>query len=449
MSDHLGVDQLSSSETTATPKARQGRGRVLFASFIGTVIEFYDFGIYGTAAALVFPQVFFPALGPAAGTVASFATFGVAFAARPLGSIIFGHFGDILGRKRSLVATMLMMGISTFLVGLLPTASQIGVVAPLLLTALRIFQGIAAGGEYAGAVLFVSEHSPKASRGLWSAAPNLGGSGAIILTNLTFLLTSLTMSPQAFVAWGWRIPFLTSAVLVLLGLWVRLRVSETPVFISQQARGTRSRAPFLEAFRVQSRQIFLAIGSMICLMALVYVGGPYLTSYGSKTLGMDQTFVLAIATVGGLMTGVGILIGSAWSDRIGRRKVMIVGAAAGTVWTLALFPILDMKTGWAFAIGMPLTSLISGVVTGPVGAFLSELFHTRYRYTAAGISYSVAAMIGGALPPIIAPIVIERWGSLAFGFLLAFVCLLSLLCIVALKETRNYELDRVDTDVKN
>ncbi|MFC7754081.1 MFS transporter [Tsukamurella soli] len=221
----------------ATDDSPQSMKRVAVASFIGTVIEFYDFGIYGTAAALVFPHVFFPALGPAAGAVASFATFGVAFGARPFGSLLFGHFGDRLGRKRTLIATLLLMGVATLLVGLMPTADRIGAWAPLLIVVLRILQGLAAGGEFAGAVLFASENAPKAKRGFWAMFPSFGGGGAILLANGVFFLTSASMSDKALVDWGWRIPFIGSIILVAVGLWVRLKTEETP------SSSTRSRAP--------------------------------------------------------------------------------------------------------------------------------------------------------------------------------------------------------------
>ncbi|AKS36475.1 MFS transporter [Mycolicibacterium goodii] len=435
------------SAPTANPESQHGIKRVATASFIGTVIEFYDFGIYGTAAALVFPHVFFPALGPAAGTVASFATFGVAFAARPFGSLLFGHFGDRYGRKKTLVATMLLMGIATILVGLMPTAAQIGVIAPILLVALRILQGLAAGGEYAGAVLFSSEHAPKAQRGFWGSFANLGGGGAIVLSNATFFLTAILVSDEDFVNWAWRVPFLASFLLVIVGLWIRLTTGESPVFTKEVKRGGTSRIPFVEAFKHQSREIALAIGILTMIMALVYVGGTYLVNYGTKELGLSRTYVLGMAMVGGLAVTLGCVIGAIMSDRFGRRFVLGCTATIGILWTLALFPILDMRSHAAFAVGLPVTALLAGIGTGPQGAFLSELFHTRYRYTAAGFSYSVAGMIGGGLLPIVGAWIVGAVGSMALGAILAVVCIISLICMAVLGETRHYDLDRaVATD---
>ncbi|SFG52860.1 Sugar phosphate permease [Streptomyces mirabilis] len=436
------VPPLGAPGSTADAANHPGMKRVATASFIGTVIEFYDFGIYGTAAALVFPHVFFPALGEAAGTVASFATYGVAFVARPFGSLLFGHFGDRLGRKKSLIATMLLMGLATILVGCMPTAGQIGVVAPVLIVVLRVLQGLAAGGEFAGAVLFSSEHAPKGKRGLWSMFANFGGGGAITLANLTFFLTTLFMSGDTFTSWGWRIPFLASFLLVIVGLWIRLRIDETPVFKNNAARSGTSRIPFLEAFKHQPLQILLAAGTVMVGFALTYIGGTYLVSYGTAVLELPRTFVLAMAMVGGLTISAGVVLGAVLSDRIGRRWVIVGAASVAVVWALVLFPILDQGSRAVFAIGVPVTMFISGVATGPQGAFLSELFHTRYRYTAAGLSYSLAGMVGGAVPPLIAASVIDSFGSFAFGCILAGFCLVSLICVLVVGETRQLDLER-------
>ena len=424
-------------EASPPPKMK----RVAAASFIGTVIEFYDFGIYGTAAALVFPQIFFPALGPAAGTVASFAALGVAFVARPFGSIIFGHLGDRLGRKKTLIATMLLMGLSTILVGLMPTAASIGVLAPILIVVLRVLQGLAAGGEFAGAVLFSSENSPKGKRGFWAMMPSLGGGGAILLANLTFFLTSILMSSETFVSYGWRIPFLASFLLVIFGLWVRLSIEETPVFKNQIARAGAAKLPFAEAFRSQPRQILLATGSITMVFALTYIGGTYLVSYGTSVLKLERPFVLGVAIVGGITISIGVVVGAMLSDRIGRRWTIVGTAVVGAGWSLVLFPILDLRSTTAFLIGLPVTMFISGIATGPLGAFLSELFATRYRYTAAGFAYSLAGMIGGGVPPLVAAAIIASLGGPAFGFILAGVCLVSLVCILCIGETSQLDLE--------
>ena len=422
----------------------QSMRRVATASFIGTVIEFYDFNIYGTAAALVFPVVFFPALGPLAGTVASFATLGVAFVARPFGSILFGHFGDRLGRKKTLIATMLLMGVATLLVGLMPTAGTIGVAAPILIVLLRILQGLAAGGEWGGAVLFASENAPKAKRGFWSMFPSFGGGIAIILANATFWATAVGMSSETFVAWGWRIPFLASILLIGVGLWVRLSIDETPVFAKQVQRAGVAKAPFLDAFKSQPKQILLATGTTVMTLSLTYVGGTYMVSYGTSVLELPRPDVLAVAILGGVAISIGVLIGAALSDRIGRRRQITIIACLAIVWTLVLFPILETRSPAAFAIGVPVTMFLSGLATGPLGAFLSEIFHTRYRYTATGLSYSLAGMLGGAIPPLIAGPIIATAGGFTFGVILACVALVSLICVRVIGETKQLDLDRED-----
>ena len=443
-------DQALSGASPAGPPADgnkpQSMRRVATASLVGTVIEFYDFGIYGTAAALVFPKLFFPALGPVAGTVASFATLGVAFVARPFGSVVFGHFGDRLGRKKTLIATMLTMGIATLLVGVMPTAASIGVAAPILIVVLRILQGLAAGGEWGGAVLFASENAPKAQRGFWSAAPSFGGGIAIILANATFWGTAVGMSNDAFLAWGWRIPFLASILLIGVGLWIRLSTDETRMFKKQIAHGV-ARTPFLDAFRAQPKQILLATGTAVMTLSLTYIGGTYLVSYGTTTLELTRPDVLAVATLGGVAISIAVVLGAVLSDRIGRRRMITIAACLAIVWTLALFPILDTKTLAAFAIGAPITMFISGLATGPLGAFLSEIFHTRYRYTATGLSYALAAMLGGAIPPLVAGPIIAAWGGFTFGVILACIAVVSLICVRLIGETKQLELDREDTDM--
>lgn len=428
----------------ADGKTPQGMTRVATASFIGTVIEFYDFGIYGTAAALVFPKLFFPALGPVAGTVASFATLGVAFFARPFGSVLFGHFGDRLGRKKTLIATMLTMGISTLLVGLMPTAVTIGVAAPILIVVLRILQGLAAGGEWGGAVLFASERAPKSQRGFWSMFPSFGGGIAIILANATFWGTAVGMSNDAFLAWGWRIPFLASILLIGFGLWIRLSTDEAPLFKNQIAAGV-ARIPFLDAFKAQPKQILLATGTTVMTLTLTYIGGTYLVAYGTTVLGLARPDVLAVATLGGVAISVAVVLGAVVSDRIGRRRVITIAACLAVIWTLALFPILDTRTLFAFAVGVPVTMFLSGLATGPLGAFLSEIFHTRYRYTATGLSYALAAMLGGAIPPLVAGPIIAAWGGFTFGVILACIALVSLICVRLIGETKQLDLDREDT----
>ncbi|MGW0042859.1 MFS transporter [Rhodococcus sp. NPDC003348] len=431
------------SETAAAPATRTSVRRVAVASCIGTTIEFYDFFIYGTAAALVFPTVFFPALGSTAGTVASFATFAVAFIARPVGAMLFGHYGDRIGRKKTLVSTLLLMGISTLLIGLLPSADTIGVAAPLILVLLRFAQGFAVGGEWAGATLLTAEYAPPGKRGLYAMFPQLGPAIAFILSSGTFLVTGSILGDtnDTFLAWGWRVPFLFSIVLVAIGLYMRLAIEETPVFRANQAAPQEvRRLPFADAWRHQSKEIMLSAGALATLFAFFYMGTAFLTSYGTKTLGFSRPFVLSVGIASAFVFGAAIIVSALYSDRIGRRKVIMASCVAALVWALALFPLLDTGSPAAFAIGMFGTLTIFGVAYGPCGALLPEMFHTRYRYTGAGLGYNLAGVLGGAIPPLIAAPLASSFGGIAIGVMLAALAVLSFFCTRALVETKDLSL---------
>ncbi|MET0189268.1 MAG: MFS transporter [Pseudonocardia sediminis] len=409
--------------------------RIAMASMTGTVIEFYDFFIYGTAAALVFNKVFFPELGAAAGTALALATFGVAFVARPFGSILFGHFGDRLGRKGTLVTTLLMMGLSTLAIGLLPTAGTIGVLAPILLVVLRIVQGLAVGGEWAGATLLTAENSPGKARGKYALFPQLGPSVAFSLASATFLLTALTMSPEAFQAWGWRLPFIGSILLVGVGLYVRLKLEETAAFKEKAAGPVSTSLPIAEVFRTRSRSVLLGAGATTAVFAFFYIGVTFLTSYGTTQLGLARTTVLTMGIIGGLVFAATTILGAIASDRIGRRNMVVIGNALSVVGGLVAFPILDIGTPWSFGLGISVILGVVGFAYGPIGAQLPELFPTRYRYTGAGISYNLAGVLGGGVVPLISAALVPVYGSFAIGLLLAGVSVLSLGCALALPKT--------------
>ncbi len=424
---------------TSTNKMR----RIAIASCTGTTIEFYDFFIYGTAAALVFGELFFPALGGAAGTAAAFATFGVAFVARPFGSILFGHFGDRIGRKKTLVSTLLLMGLSTIAIGLIPTAETIGAAAPILLVVLRILQGLAVGGEWAGATLLTAENAPKAKRGAYAMFPQLGPSIAFMLASGTFLLTALTMSDEVFLAYGWRIPFIASFLLVAVGLYVRLNIDETPVFTGELRKGNASAVPFGEAVKGQPREVLLGGAMVTMIFAFFYISVSYLTSYGTAVLELPRTTVLALGILGGSVFAAMTIVSALYSDRLGRRRLVIYANAVAIPWSLLLFPILDIGTPWAFAVGISVTLGIVGLAYGPVGAYLPELFNTRYRYTAAGMAYNLGAVLGGAIPPLLATTLVALYGSFSIGVYLAVTAAFSLASTFALTETRDNELDAV------
>jgi MFS family permease len=419
------------------PSRPNSMKKIAVASMVGTLIEFYDFLIYGTAAALVFAKVFFPSLGQSSGTVLALATFGVAFIARPLGSVIFGHFGDRIGRKKTLVSTLLLMGGSTVAIGLLPTAESIGIWAPIAVVILRIAQGLAVGGEWAGATLLTSENTTSASRGTYAAFPQLGASLAFSLASATYLIIALAISPESFLAWGWRIPFLASGALVVVGLMVRLTIDETPEFKSSVERNEIVRAPIAETFREQGRHVVLCGLMMMPTFAFFYVGAVYMTTYATGTLGLSKTTVLTAGIVGGLSWASTTIVGSIWSDRYDRHDVVLFGSLISMAVSLVLFPIIDLGTPLSFLIGIALMLGSLGFAYGPMGALLPETFATRYRYSAAGMSYSLGGVLGGAVIPLVATSLVASFGSYALGLLLAATALVGCASVLMLRRLRS------------
>ena len=450
---------MSSTSSAGSPPVPLGR--VAAASCAGTTIEFYDFFIYGTAAALVFPKVFFPALGSTAGTVASFATFAVAFIARPVGAVLFGHYGDRIGRKRTLISTLLLMGAATVLIGLLPGAATIGVAAPIILVLLRFAQGFAVGGEWAGATLLTAEYAPKGKRGLYGVFPQLGPAIAFGLSSGTFLITGLVMgdTDEAFLNYGWRIPFLLSILLIGVGLWVRLSIEETPAFRAAQARAKARaeieasaparRMPFLDVVRSQPREVLLSAGALTMLFAFFYMGTAYLTTYGTSKTGpaLDRPTVLGIGVAAAVVFGAATVVSGMLSDRYGRKNVITVSSVAGIVWALVLFPLVDMGGALNFGIGLSVTMVIFAIAYGPAGSYLPELFRAEHRYTGAGLGYNLAGVLGGAIPPLLAPGLAASFGSFSIGVMLALTGVLSLVCVSMLAETRDRELEHELSEV--
>ncbi|MEU8956820.1 MFS transporter [Streptomyces sp. NPDC048518] len=414
--------------------------RVAVASFIGTAIEFYDFYIYGTAAALVLNEAFFPTLDPVNATLASFSTYAVAFAARPVGSVIFGHFGDRVGRKSVLVASLLLMGLSTALVGLLPGYGTWGIWAPLLLILLRFLQGIGLGGEWGGAALLAVEHAPHKKRGLYAAFPQLGPSVGFFAATGVFWLLSAALSDEAFRSWGWRVPFLLSFLLVGVGLFVRLRISETPVFAKAMAAHEASKAPALDVLRRHPRELLLGAGAMIVAYGLFYTATTYCLSYATGTLHISRNTMLGLSLVACLFLAAGTWLAATRSDGAGRRRLVLAGTGLAAVWGLVLFPLLDTEQPVLIALGIGGALFCMGVIYGPMGAYLPELFATNVRYSGASLAYNLGGVLGGAVSPLVATRLQSAFGSSSVGWYVSAMAVVSLLCVLALPETRDREL---------
>lgn len=412
--------------------------RVLVAGWLGTTVEFYDFFIYGMAAALVFPKLFFPELGDAAGVTASFATFAVAFIARPLGGVLFGYIGDRAGRKTTLVATLLLMGVATVAIGLLPTGQTIGIWAPILLVVFRFAQGLAVGGEWASAALFVGEYAPKDKRAIYALSPTLGTCSGLLLATLTFLASGLFMSAESFESWGWRIPFLLSVVLVALGLFVRLGIAETPIFREAMARADRVRAakaPLVELFRHQWREVLLSAGATMMWLAFFYLGAVYLTNYGTTTLGFSRTQMLTVNCIGVVVCLVAMIVGAVLADRVGRRVVMAWANGAAVVWAFFLFPVVDSGSIVLVGVATSFTLVLVGLASGPTTAWLPETFRTAYRSTGTGVAFNLGSVVAGAIPPILAAPILANFGSVGLGVMMALIAAVATVCVLAMRET--------------
>lgn len=410
---------------------------------VGTTVEFYDFYIYGTAAALVFPTVFFPNLSPAMATIASMGTFAAAFVSRPLGGAVFGHFGDRLGRKATLVATLLIMGLCTVAVGLTPGEATIGEAAPAIVLTLRLLQGFAVGGEWAGSALLAAEYAPSGQRGRYGTFTAIGAGIATLLTGLTFLIVNSTVgeASPAFLNWGWRVPFLLSGLLVAIALYVRVTIDETPVFRKQQAHSRPPRAPLLDVIRQQPAYVVLSSGSFVALFTYVYMAGAYLTSYAHSHLGLSRNAILIAGILGGLVWTALVPVSARLCDRVGRRPVILAGWAAAVPWSFAVIPLIDADVPALFALAIVGIYAISAITYAPMASFVPELFTTWHRYTGAGLAINLAGILGGAVPPLIAGPLLTHYGSWSIGFMMAIMVMISLVCTYLLPETRGVSLE--------
>jgi len=435
----------------ATPQKRP-LARIVSASLVGTTVEWYDFFLYSSAAALVFNKLFFPTADPLTGTLLAFTTYAIGFLARPIGGLIFGHYGDKIGRKKLLVISLLMMGGATFAMGLLPTYATIGIAAPILLTLLRLVQGFALGGEWGGAVLIVSEHGGADRRGFWASWPQCGAPGGNLLATAVLAILAAVQTDADFLSWGWRIPFLLSAVLVVIGLWIRLAVTESPVFLAAQRRaaerGVAEKAPIVQVFKHSWRQVLIAMGARMGENVSYYVITAFILVYLTESLGLAKSVGLNAVLIGSAVHFVTIPLWGALSDRVGRRAVYLFGAVGMAAWGFVFFAMLDTRSFGVIALATTVGLVLHGAMYGPQAAFFSELFGTRVRYSGASVGYQLASILAGAVAPLIAVALLNAWDStVPVSLYLAAMCVLTVVAVLVAKETRGVHLEQDDAEV--
>ncbi len=435
---------------SSTPRSGAAPGmKVAVMASAGAAVEWYDFFIYGTAAALVFPGLFFPAdLPPFVAQIASFSTFAVGFIARPLGGMIFGHFGDLHGRKQALVVAMLLMGASTTLIGLLPGYDRIGVIAPLLLVVLRFAQGLAVGGQWGGAALMAIESAPAHRRGFYGSFVQVGVPLGVVLANTVFLLVSALTPEPAFLAWGWRIGFVISVALIFIGLVMHFRIAEPEAATDAQKaeRAAPGRSPLAEAARGHWREILLAGGAFVANNVCFYIAITFAIAYGATTVGIARdTLLAAVMAASALMIPVLLICGAA-SDRFGRRGLFLIGAALSGVWAFAVFPLLETGSPMAVLLAISVQLIFVSMMYGPQAALFAELFPKSVRYSGASLGYQIGAVLGGGFAPIIATALFARYqSSLPIAGYIAAMCAVSFVSVILLgRRLRGREGDTTD-----
>ena len=401
--------------------------KVALTALAGTSIEWYDFFLYGAAAALIFPSAFFGEIPETTALILSLLTFAAGFIARPIGGIIFGHFGDRVGRKKTLIAALMLMGISSTLIGLLPTYAMIGVIAPILLTLLRFAQGLAIGGQWGGAMLLVTESAPSNQRGYYGAFAQAGAPIGVILANLALIITSALVSEEFFNTWGWRIPFLASAVLILISMYIQLNLEDTKAFkalaknSNDKSNEQVQRSPVLEAIRRYPKRIMLAAGAFLSVQVTFYILIAFMLAYGVASANMERDDMLTAVLIGcAIMVPLQFMF-SAYSDRNGRKGIFMLGAILSGLWAFAIFPLVDTGNFWLIVLALTFGLIFLAMMYGPQAAFFTELFSTEVRYSGATLGYQFGAIIGGAFAPTIA---VKLWSDFDIFWVSVYICLL-------------------------
>jgi metabolite-proton symporter len=414
--------------------------KVALTAAAGASIEWYDFFVYGTAAALVFPKLFFPAdIPPFVAQMAAFSTFAVGFIARPLGGVLFGHFGDLIGRKKALVTALVMMGLGTAAIGFLPSYAKAGVLAPALLVLLRFLQGLAVGGQWGGAALLAIENAPASRRGYYGSFVQIGVPLGVLLANVIFLVIGAKVAPDAFQAWGWRIPFLLSLILVAIGIYVQFNLEESAEFdqeerpVEPQAARAPSRSPILTVLASHPVEIFLAGGAFIANNTCFYIAITYVVAYGATTLHLPKTLMLTSLMIGSVIMIPALVLCGWISDFWGRRPPFILGAALTGLWAFAFFPLIETGAPWAVTLSITVELLLISLMYGPQAALFAELFPVEVRYSGASLGYQLGSVVGGGFAPIIATALYAHWkSSVSIAIYLFITCVVSLVCTLLL-----------------
>ena len=431
----------STSATAAPAVATNSKMRVLFASLVGTTIEFFDFYIYATAAVIIFPHLFFPASSGSAAVLQSLATFAIAFIARPIGAAIFGHLGDRIGRKATLVAALLTMGVSTVCIGLLPTYAQIGLAAPLLLALCRLGQGLGLGGEWSGAVLLATENAPEGKRAWYGMFPQLGAPIGFILATGSFLLLSATIPEQAFMQWGWRIPFIASAVLVIVGLYIRLKLHETPAFQKVLDKQKEVNIPFKEVLTKHTGKLVLGTIAAICTFVVFYLTTVFALNWGTTKLGYARGEFLELQLFATLCFAAFIPLSAIFAEKFGRKTTSIGVCIAAAIFGLFFSSMLESGNTLIVFLFLCTGLAIMGLTYGPIGTVLSELFPISVRYTGSALTFNLAGIFGASFAPLIATKLAETYGLYAVGYYLTAASLLSLVAFLLIRETKNDDVN--------